>query len=230
MLPRRCSLVYSSQSLWISPIGENDEQFNYEPPERMILSTVQPITTTNEAVPSPTTITTTSGSTAISDSMYSVETEVGFDDIIDSMFNDTKILHALAQSDVDTVEICKSYAFDPSQINWHLAKTEEWLRQYTLENKHREHFKRNGVISTIAFDFLGLHGFKCAIGFAHLCTIDCPTVVRYIEDLELARNVYFTLASASHLLSVLDTVHVSISRALTALANHIFRAPWRRLR
>jgi hypothetical protein len=116
---------------------------------------------------------------------------------VDAMFNDTLLFNRVSQSDVDAVDICKSYAFDASQVNWHLANTEEWMRTYGLANQHRDFFKRNGLIATIAFDFLGISGFKCAVGISHLCTIDCPTVVRSVENLEMARHMYFTLVSAS---------------------------------
>jgi hypothetical protein len=130
---------------------------------------------------------------------------------VDAMFNDTLLFHRLSQSDVDAVDICKSYAFDASQVNWHLANTEEWMRTYAIANQHRDFFKRNGLIATIAFDFLGISGFKCAVGTSHLCTVDCPTVVRSVENLVTARHVYFTLVSASHMLTVMEIIDVSIS-------------------
>jgi hypothetical protein len=128
---------------------------------------------------------------------------------VDAMFNDSLLFHRLSQSDVDAVDICKSYAFDMSQVNWHLANTEEWMRTYAITNQHRDFFKRNGLIATIAFDFLGVSGFKCAVGTSHLCTVDCPTVVRSVENLETARHVYFTLVSASHMLTVMEIIDVS---------------------
>ncbi|KAA8895437.1 hypothetical protein FN846DRAFT_339298 [Sphaerosporella brunnea] len=132
---------------------------------------------------------------------------------VEAMFNDSALFHRLSQSDVDAVDICKSYAFDTSQVNWHLANTEAWQRSYALENQHRAIFKLRGLVGTIAFDFLGISGFKCAIGTSHLCTIDCPTVVRSVADLEVARHVYFTLASASHLVTVMEILDKALGNA-----------------
>jgi len=131
-------------------------------------------------------------------------------DIAECMFNGTKLFHQLAQSDIDAVDICKSYAFDPSQVNWHVAGTYEWMLNYTLANQDREYFKKNGLISTIAFDYLGINNYKCAIGTSHLCMVDCPTVVKSIEDLETARNVFFALTSATHMLTITEIVHVRL--------------------
>ncbi|KAF8539870.1 hypothetical protein BDD12DRAFT_909774 [Trichophaea hybrida] len=142
-------------------------------------------------------------------------------DIVESMFSDTKLFHRLAQSDVDAVDICKSYAFDPSQINWHIAGTYEWMLDYTLANQNREFFKKNGLISTIAFDFLGINNFKCAIGTSHLCTVDCPTVVKSVEDLEIARNVFFALTSATHMLTITEIVHNAMESAQSNMGSMV---------
>lgn len=128
-------------------------------------------------------------------------------DIVESMFDDTRLIHQLAQSDIDAIDICKSYAFEPSQVNWHVADTHRWMQIYTLMNQDRDYFKRNGLSSTIAFDFLGIANYKCAIGTSHLCTVDCPTVVRGIEDLTTARHVFFVLTSSSHMLTVTELIH-----------------------
>jgi hypothetical protein len=130
-------------------------------------------------------------------------------DSTEGLFEDTRLLRKLSDSDIDAVEVCKSYAFDPSQLNWHIADTDSWLRKYSLENKHRHYFQLHGVISTIALDFLGITNFKCALGSAHLCRVDCPSVVKSVEDLEVARNVFFTLASTGNLLTAMEIVHVS---------------------
>jgi hypothetical protein len=129
--------------------------------------------------------------------------------VVDNFFDDTNLFRKLAQTDLDAIEICKSYAFDASQVNWHVADTHRWMREYALENKDREYFQRNGLVATIAFDHLGIGNFKCAIGTSHLCRVDCPTVVKSVQDLEVARHVFFTLNSASHLLTVTEIVHVS---------------------
>jgi hypothetical protein len=175
----------------------------------------------------------TTEATSVAESIYSAEVAstlaiidgveaVDVTAAVDAMFNDTLLFHRLSKSDVDAVDICKSYAFDASQVNWHLANTEEWMRTYAIANQHRDFFKRNGLIATIAFDFLGFSGFKCAVGTSHLCTIDCPTVVRSVENLETARHVYFTLVSASHMLTVMEIIDVSISTCPTLLFIFVF--------
>lgn len=158
--------------MWISPIGEDDEQFDYESPERMLLSTVVPLTSaTEEAEPTSTPTTAASDTESSYDLAEVLPAELDVD-AMGRLLNDTKILHKLAQSDIDAIEICRSYAFDASQLNWHISQAEGWMRQYSLENKDREYFKRNGLIATIAFDFLGMNNYKCAIGFTQLCTVD----------------------------------------------------------
>ena len=129
-------------------------------------------------------------------------------DIVENMYNDTRLFHRLAASDVDAVDICKSYAFDPSQTNWHIARTHEWLLEYALANKDRDYLRTHGLVATIAFDFLGRSQVKSAVGTSHLTAIDCPTVVRSVEDLEVARHVYYVLTSATQLLTVSEIVHV----------------------
>lgn len=127
----------------------------------------------------------------------------------DILFDDTELFHDLAQSDTDAVEICKSYAFDPSQINYHISQTDEWLRDYARKNAENPFFRQHGLIATVAFDHLGINNFICSIGTEHLCRIDCPTVVKSIDDLHLARRVYFALASASNFLTTTSIIHVS---------------------
>lgn len=127
----------------------------------------------------------------------------------DILFDDTELFHDLAQSDTDAVEICKSYAFDPSQINYHISQTDEWLRDYARKNAGSPFFVQHGLVATVAFDHLGINNFICSIGTEHLCRIDCPTVVKSINDLHLARRVYFALASASNFLTTTSIIHVS---------------------
>ena len=139
-------------------------------------------------------------------------------DIVENMYNDTRLLHRLAATDVDAVDICKSYAFDPSQANWHIARTHEWLLEYALANRDRDYFRAHGLIATIAFDFLGRSQVKYAVGTSHLTAVDCPAVVRSVEDLEVARHVYYALTSATHLLTISEIVHVRCPPLTPSLA------------
>lgn len=123
--------------------------------------------------------------------------------------NSPKFFHSLEQTNMDAVDICKSYAFEPSQTNYLLAGTDDWLKEYAKANAHRPYYQQHGLMSTIAFDFLGINNFRCSVGTEHLCHIDCPTVVNSVQDLELARNIFFALSSASNLLTITSIIHVS---------------------
>lgn len=116
--------------------------------------------------------------------------------------------HDISYYAKDNVEICKSRPFAPTQLNYIRSGADDWLKNYTLENRDRDYFKKHGLVSTIAFDFLGDTNFKCAIGVQNSCTVQCPNIVGHIEDLTLARRVYFVLSSAGHFVSAVDMVHV----------------------
>lgn len=118
------------------------------------------------------------------------------------------LYHDISYYAKDNVEICKSRPFAPTQLNYIRSGADSWLKNYTLENKDRAYFKKHGLVSTIAFDFLGDTNFKCAIGVQHSCTVQCPNIVGQIEDLALARRVYFVLSSTGHFVSAVDMVHV----------------------
>ena len=121
------------------------------------------------------------------------------------------VYHNVSGFAIENVEICKSRPFALTQENYLLSGADEWLREYTSANQNRKYMNLHGVISTIAYDFLGDTNFKCAIGFQHLCNVQCLTVVTHVEDLRLARQVYFVLASSSHFISALSVVHVCSS-------------------
>ena len=121
------------------------------------------------------------------------------------------LYHNVSGYAIENVEICKSRPFALSQENYLRSGADEWLRDYTMKNQNRKHMQKHGVISTIAYDFLGDTNFKCAIGYQHLCNVQCLAVVAHVEDLRLARQVYFVLASSSHFVSALTVVHVCSS-------------------
>lgn len=129
-------------------------------------------------------------------------------DIMSSSGTTSALYHDISYYAKDNVEICKSRPFAPTQLNYIRSGADGWLKNYTLENKDRGYFKKHGLVSTIAFDFLGDTNFKCAIGVQHSCTVKCPNIVGHIEDLTLARRVYFVLSSAGHFVSAVDMVHV----------------------
>lgn len=116
--------------------------------------------------------------------------------------------HDISYYAKDNIEICKSRPFAPTQLNYIRSEADSWLKNYTLENKDRAYFKKHGLVSTVAFDFLGDTNFKCAIGVQHSCSVQCPNIVGHIEDLTLARRVYFVLSSVGHFVSAVDMVHV----------------------
>ncbi|KAI5851429.1 hypothetical protein DFP73DRAFT_537127 [Morchella snyderi] len=121
--------------------------------------------------------------------------------------------HEISSYARDNVEICKSRPFAPTQLNYRRSGSDVWLREYTLENREREYFKHHGLAATIAYDFLGDTNFKCAIGTQSSCTVHCLNVVGHIEDLELARRVYFVLASTGHFVASLDIIHNAMQAA-----------------
>ncbi|KAG0644002.1 hypothetical protein HOY80DRAFT_997285 [Tuber brumale] len=123
------------------------------------------------------------------------------------------VYHNVSGFAIENVEICKSRPFALTQENYLRSGADEWLREYTMDNQNRKYMQKHGVISTIAYDFLGNTNFKCAIGFQHLCDVQCLTVVTHVEDLRLARQVYFVLASASHFVSALSVVHDALVSA-----------------
>ncbi|KAG0126324.1 hypothetical protein HOY82DRAFT_628485, partial [Tuber indicum] len=123
------------------------------------------------------------------------------------------VYHNVSGFAIENVEICKSRPFALTQENYLRSGADEWLREYTMDNQNRNYMQKHGVISTIAYDFLGNTNFKCAIGFQHLCNVECLTVVTHVEDLRLARQVYFVLASASHYVSALTVVHDALVSA-----------------
>ena len=91
--------------------------------------------------------------------------------------------------------------------NWQVSQAHNWMLAYTAANSKRNYYKENGLISTLVFDYLGKTNYKCAIGTSHLCHVDCTTVVRAISDLEIARNVFFILASTTHMLTITELLH-----------------------
>lgn len=129
-------------------------------------------------------------------------------DIVSSPETPSVPHHDISYYAKDNVEICKSRPFAPTQLNYIRSGADSWLKNYTLENKGRDYFKKHGLVSTIAFDFLGDTNFKCAIGVQHSCAAQCLNIVGHIEDLTLARRVYFVLASAGHFVSAVDMIHV----------------------
>lgn len=116
--------------------------------------------------------------------------------------------HEISTYARDNVAICKSRPFATTQLNYLRSGSDEWLKQYTLENKDREYYRTHGLASTIAYDFLGDTNFKCAIGVQHSCAAQCLDIVAHIPDLNLARRVYFVLTSAGHFVSAVEMIHV----------------------
>lgn len=129
-------------------------------------------------------------------------------DIVDPAI-DKSLIHTVSGYALQNVDICKSRPFAPTQENYITSGTDEWLRAYTLENMHRRYFKRHGLMATIAYDFLGDTNYKCAIGVQHSCAVQCTTVVGHIEDLRVARRVYFAMSSVAHFTSAVEIIHVS---------------------
>ena len=144
-------------------------------------------------------------------------------EMVESMFDTSRIMHELAQSDIDAVDICRSYAFDPTPLNWAHSQSDNWLKEYATANFHRNYYKNNGLVSTLAFDYLGKTNYKCTIGTSYLCQVDCPTVVRAISDLEVARKVYFILSSASNMLTVTEILHKNMESSQNNLHDMIGR-------
>lgn len=127
---------------------------------------------------------------------------------IDVVLHDPTPRHDISRHAKDNVEICKSRPFAPTQLNYIRSGADNWLKSYTLENKDRSYFKKHGLVSTIAYDFLGDTNFKCAIGVQHSCAVQCLDVVGHVDDLTLARRIYFVLSSTGHFVSAVDMVHV----------------------
>lgn len=148
---------------------------------------------------------------------------VDITDFVENLLDDTNLFHNITQSNLDAIEVCKSYAFDPSPLNYHVSETDEFLREYIAKNRGREFYQKYGLIASLAFDYLGIHNYKCGLGLQHLCRIDCPKVVNSIEDLETARRVYFALTSASNFLSISNMVYVSSITSRVLLLALTFR-------
>ncbi|KAI5818030.1 hypothetical protein BZA77DRAFT_365428 [Pyronema omphalodes] len=121
--------------------------------------------------------------------------------------------HDRAPTDIEALEICQSPQFEPTLANFQEAGVYKWMIQFNRENSDTEFYLRHGMLPTIANNYLGLNNYKCALGTSHQCRTDCPTVVKSIGDLDLARKVFFTLASGQNLLTVGELVYDGIESA-----------------
>jgi hypothetical protein len=121
--------------------------------------------------------------------------------------------HVRAPTDVEALEVCQSPQFEPTQANFQDAAVYTWMVEFNQQNSETDFYIRHGMLPTIANNYLGINNYKCALGTAHQCRTDCPTVVKSIEDLDLARKVFFTLASGQNLLTVGELVYGGIESA-----------------
>lgn len=69
----------------------------------------------------------------------------------------------------DVRDVCKSSDFALTVENFYMSGAMDWVEKYTLNSGNTAGYRERGLVSSIAYDYLGDNGFKCGLGSTALC-------------------------------------------------------------
>jgi len=111
-------------------------------------------------------------------------------------------------------KICGLREFQPTLENYWISETDNFLRDYSRDNQGSSNYQRDGLLKSLAKKYLGDDAnldcsFRGGSFSTKKCTIACSDVLKNVNDLSLARKVYFSLAAAVGFSQVMGITHVS---------------------
>lgn len=111
-------------------------------------------------------------------------------------------------------QICKSREFQPTLENWWISGADQWLKNYTVENRNSPAFRAFGLVGSIAKKYLRATDFECKIVPGEVfrpetCRVSCVDIVERVNNIEEARGVFFALSGVIGLAERVGGIYVS---------------------
>ncbi|CUS12656.1 unnamed protein product [Tuber aestivum] len=113
-------------------------------------------------------------------------------------------------------KICRSREFQPTMENYWVSGTDTFLRDYSRDNQGSTNYQKDGLFRSLAKMYLGEHtnlecSFRGGTFTGRKCKISCSDVLKCVNNPELGRKVYFSLAAAVGFSEVMGVMHDSFS-------------------